>query len=154
MLRVGAFIFYLCLFSLIFFCTFPLFSCSPPQLLSCLWNYIFIWWSMVFWWRVGVWTNHNKGHLVTQAWINYWCSENWKGDFLSIISEKYHVLPSNSSITHVVGKAWKWQLTTYLHVRLLQQLQDLLYFTLRTTFHEYFRANACRRSHQPKITSH
>ena len=34
-LSVDAFIFYLCLFSLIFFTTFPLFSNSPPQSLSC-----------------------------------------------------------------------------------------------------------------------
>lgn len=127
---------------------------QSSHLLSCLWDYNFIWWSMVFSWLVGVWTNHNQGHLVTQAWISYWCSENWTGDFLSIISEKYHVLPSNSSITHVVGKAWQWRLTAYLHVRLLQQLQNLLYFSLRTTFDEYFRANACRGPYQPEITSH
>ena len=38
-----------------------------------------------------------------QAWTSNDVSENWADDFLSIISEKYHVLPFNSSTTHFVG---------------------------------------------------
>ena len=78
------FFFNLFLFSSIFFRTFPLFSLSLPQLLSCLCVYLFLneaWCS----WRVGAWTNHSQGHRVIQAWINYWCFREL-GEWLPVLN--------------------------------------------------------------------
>lgn len=94
--------FNLFLFSSIFFRTFPLFSLSLPQLLSCLCVYLFL---------HEAWYFHDVlGCELITVKVTAWykresiidVSENWASDFLSLISEKYHVLPFNSSTSHFV----------------------------------------------------
>ena len=105
MLRVRTFIFQFIFVFLDFLSYFSLFFLSLPQLLSCLCVYLFL---NEAWCFDGV-----LGRELITVKVTAWykresiidVSENWASDFLSLISEKYHVLPFNSSTSHFVDNS-------------------------------------------------